>query len=59
MAVARKTERCGIVAPVFPRGQRLDSDTDFNDLQARCGLATVQRQLGAAIDAIRRSGRGR
>ncbi len=59
MTVARKTERCGIVAPVFPRGQRADGDTDFNDLQARCGLATVQRQLGAAIDAIRRSGRGR
>jgi putative DNA primase/helicase len=54
MQVAKQTERCDIIAPVFSSHTRQEKDTDFNDLQARQGLAPVIRQLQAVQEAIRR-----
>ncbi|MCW5648365.1 MAG: toprim domain-containing protein [Ramlibacter sp.] len=60
MAVARTTERCDIVMPLFNPSTRQDKDTDFNDLQAREGLAVVERQLMAVVSGIQaRMGRAR
>lgn len=51
--VAKATERCEIVWPVFDLATRQDKDTDYNDLHLRQGLAVVERQLGGVIKAIR------
>lgn len=52
LAVAKATPRCDIVRPLFAAATRQPKDTDFNDLQAREGLAVVQRQLRAVMVAI-------
>ncbi len=51
---AKALERCDIVWPVFRPGARKRGDTDFNDLHVRCGLNVVKRQLGQALQAMRR-----
>jgi putative DNA primase/helicase len=58
--VAKATERCEIVWPVFDAATREDKDTDYNDLHVRQGLGAVEQQLGAVIKAIKEGiGRGR
>lgn len=51
--VAKRTERCDMVWPVFKPG-RGDKDTDFNDLHVREGLQVVRAQIGAMLHAIDR-----
>lgn len=50
--VAKSTERCELVWPVFNPAGRGHKDTDFNDLHVREGLAAVQRQLVDVIQHI-------
>lgn len=59
MKVAKQTERCDIVWPVFSAATRQAKDTDFNDLQQREGLDVVAQQLYGVMDAMRRARRGR
>jgi hypothetical protein len=39
---------------VFPAAKRKAKDTDFNDLHALCGLQAVARQIGGAVDIMRK-----
>jgi len=57
MAIAKQTEACDIVVPIFRPSTRQSGDTDFNDLHMRQGLNSVMAQLWAVIDAMRRAGR--
>lgn len=54
--VAKATERCDIVWPVFDAGRRQAKDTDYNDLHQRQGLEAVERQLLAVLGVIERRG---
>ncbi len=58
MKIAKKTQACDIIFPIFQIGKREDKDTDFNDLHIRSGLAEVKKQIesvymvhGRRIDA--------
>ena len=51
-AVARKTERCDFVWPVFKPTNRGPKDTDFNDLHVLEGLGAVSDQLTGVIEAM-------
>jgi putative DNA primase/helicase len=51
--VARGTERCDIVWPVFDPRTRAEKDTDFNDLHIREGLGEVEDQLQRTIRIVR------
>ena len=51
-AVARKTERCDFVWPVFKPTNRGPKDTDFNDLHVLEGLGAVSDQLMGVIQEI-------
>lgn len=53
-AVAKTTERCDIVWPVFEPSMRGEKDTDFNDLHVREGLQAVSKQLEAVMSAMRK-----
>lgn len=52
--VAREVDGCDLVWPVFDAATRQDKDTDFDDLRQRQGLEAVRRQLGGAIEQMRR-----
>ncbi|KQT10980.1 toprim domain-containing protein [Ramlibacter sp. Leaf400] len=52
--VAKVTERCEIVWPVFEAATRQEKDTDFNDLHQRQGIEAVERQLLRVLSAIER-----
>lgn len=51
-AVARQTERCDFVWPVFKPTSRGPKDTDFNDLHVLEGLGAVSDQLAGVIQEI-------
>ena len=51
-AIARKTERCDFVWPVFKPTNRGPKDTDFNDLHVLEGLDAVSDQLSGVIQAL-------
>ena len=51
-AVARKTERCDFVWPIFNPTNRGPKDTDFNDLHVLEGLGAVSDQLMGVIQEI-------
>lgn len=52
--VARATDRCDLVWPVFAAGTRDSKDTDFDDLRQREGLDAVRGQLQGVINMIGR-----
>lgn len=56
--LAKATERCDFIWPVFDASMRQDKDTDFNDLHLREGLDVVARQLRIAMSAIEREAHG-
>lgn len=51
--IAKATERCEIVWPVFDPITRQTKDTDFNDLHQRQGIEAVHAQLGRVIKALK------
>jgi putative DNA primase/helicase len=58
--VAKATDRCDLVWPVFDAKLRQDKDTDFNDLHQRQGLDVVSEQLQAVLAGMQwRAAHGR